>query len=113
MRVKIIENKEKPNDGVIVWDCFRGSYTYLFPTIANLIECKVITKIDGTDVTYYLHFNFYETDGLQSSTRQVVGDSVLNRIYCIDIIDEEIIVNHFEKAKKEYFSEHRLKSKRR
>ena len=103
MNVKTIDGGNK---GLIVWDCFRASFTLLMPTVPHVIECKIRAN-NYPDKGCRLSFDMFNVIGRpQSSTREVFNDIMeFRKDYTFEQpFSEELMVEHFEKFWDDYIN---------
>lgn len=98
MNTKTIQTQQ----GLIVWDSFRGSFTMLMNTVALLIECKILYEIEGYTPKPKLLFKMHETDGLQQETRRVYRENIFTLEYKVESIDDSVLVDRFDWFFNEY-----------
>lgn len=104
MNVRIIQCKDNELYAPIIWDCFRGSYTLLMPTVSHLIECKVNVEIESVTPEITLHFQMYNTSGFQKSTRKVIESSIFFSEYLVKDVKDETLEKYFKKFWDDYIS---------
>lgn len=103
MNVKII-TCPKLQSSPIVWDCFRGTYTQLMCTVANLIECGINIEIESVTPEITLCFQMYNTNGHQQSTRKVIGGSLFSCEYIVKDVKEETLAKYFTEFFDDYIA---------
>jgi hypothetical protein len=74
------------------------------PTVNHLIECSVNVEIEIITPNITLCFQMYNTNGLQQSTRKVIGTSIYNSEYSVKDVKDETIVCFFSKFWDDYIS---------
>lgn len=93
MKIKTIQTQQ----GLIVWDSFRGSFTMLMDTLAYLIECKVESKVENLKPILYLSFKMFDTDGFQEATRVVKLTSLVFEMkYKTEEINDHTLSSSFD-----------------
>lgn len=100
MNTKTIQTQQ----GLIVWDSFRGSFTMLMNTSPLLIECKILYEIDGYTPKPKFLFKMHETDGLQQETRRVSRENIFTLEYKVESIDDSVLVDRFDWFFNEYIT---------
>lgn len=97
MDVKIIDNKEKPFNGLIVWDCFKAQYTKLMYTVPHAISCSYTLDFnDSGNIEIVLHFKMFDTTGFQQSNRRVVGGLLYHKLYVAEDMEDETLIHYFD-----------------
>lgn len=102
MNVKIINDNTDFFNTPIVWDCFRGSYTKLMPTVPHLLECILTVSLENNTPKMALLFKMYDTDGFQEETRMVCGCECYSNRYPVKEINDETLLKYFDKFWDDY-----------
>ena len=98
MNVKIIKDSSKYFDTPIIWDCFRGSYTKLMPTVPHLLECTLTVTLEDNIPKIALLFSMHNTNGFQQDTRRVMQrTNYFNMEYPVEDVSDETLSQYFYK----------------
>lgn len=101
MNTKTIQTQQ----GLIVWDSFRGSFTMLMNTVPHLIECRVESKVDKLKPILYLSFRMFDTNGFQEETREAkVTSPIFEMEFNVEEVNDNILVTAFDIFYKHYIA---------
>ena len=101
MNTKTIQTQQ----GLIVWDSFRGSFTMLMNTLPHLIECRVESKLDKLKPILCLSFRMFDTDGFREETRVgKVTSPMFKMEYKVEEINDHTLVSSFDVFFQDYIS---------